>query len=67
MTPVADFGPKWNTVVTYMEKGQRREIDRRSWITMDNQPLRYVLDSLSLPQYVKHPLCIGALLWENLA
>ncbi|XP_052281701.1 transient receptor potential cation channel subfamily M member 2-like isoform X5 [Dreissena polymorpha] len=50
MTPVADFGPKWNTVVTYMEKGQRREIDRRSWITMDNQPLRYVLDSLSLPQ-----------------
>ncbi|XP_052285259.1 transient receptor potential cation channel subfamily M member-like 2 isoform X2 [Dreissena polymorpha] len=50
MTPVADFGPKWNTVVTYMERDQRREIDRRSWITMDNKPLRYVLDSLSLPQ-----------------
>lgn len=50
MNPIDDFGPKWNTVVTFMEKGQRREIDRRSWINMDNQPLRYVLDSLNLPQ-----------------
>lgn len=43
------FKPKWNAVVTYKLKGIRREVDRRSWIAKDNQPLRYNLDPLGIP------------------
>ena len=49
---IAEFVPKWNAVITYRENGERREIDRRSWINKDNQPLRYTLDVLNIPQYV---------------
>lgn len=43
------FKPKWNSVVTYRDKDLRREVDRRSWIDKDNQPLRYALDSVGVP------------------
>ena len=52
LIPIPDFSPKWNAVVTYKEKGKRRDIDRRSWINVDSQPLRYTIDQLDLPQYV---------------
>ena len=47
---IPEFNPKWNAVVTYREMGERKEIDRRSWITTENQPLRYTLDALNIPQ-----------------
>ncbi|XP_060602842.1 transient receptor potential cation channel subfamily M member-like 2 [Ruditapes philippinarum] len=50
LTPIPEFTAKWNTVTTFKENGERREIDRRSWINVDNQPLRYTIDSLGLPQ-----------------
>ena len=47
--PLPVFKPKWNYVVTYRDKGVRREVDRRSWIDKDNQPLRYALDPVGVP------------------
>lgn len=50
LSPIPEFEPKWNSVTIIMENDVRREIDRRSWINVDNQPLRYTLDALGLPQ-----------------
>lgn len=46
------FRPMWNAVVTYRQENTTREVDRRSWITIDSQPVRYKLDPTGLPQYV---------------
>ena len=50
LSPIPEFQPKWNVVIIYKEYGESREIDRRSWINVDNQPLRYTLDALGIPQ-----------------
>mgnify|MGYP007091658045 CR=1 FL=1 len=51
LSPIPEFEPKWNSVVTFREKDDEvKEVDRRSWINIDNQPLRYTLDALDLPQ-----------------
>lgn len=44
------FRPMWNAVVTYRQENTTREVDRRSWITIDSQPVRYKLDPTGLPQ-----------------
>ncbi|KAL4230550.1 hypothetical protein ACF0H5_010931 [Mactra antiquata] len=49
LSPLPKFNPKWNAVTSYKVKGEKREIDRRSWINIDDQPLRYKLDSLGIP------------------
>ena len=49
LPPLPVFRPKWNAVVTYKNDGVRCEINRRSWIDKDNQPLRYSLDPLGIP------------------
>lgn len=51
LTPLPVFKPKWNTVTVYKEKGEKREIDRRSWININDQQLRYTVDFLGIPQY----------------
>ncbi|KAL5012942.1 hypothetical protein ScPMuIL_011493 [Solemya velum] len=50
LPPLPQFNPKWNSVVTYRHGDNTREIDRRSWITLDSQPFRYKLDPVGLPQ-----------------
>ena len=49
LPPLPIFKPTWNAVITYKEKGVRREVDRRSWIDKDNKPVRYSLDTLGVP------------------
>lgn len=49
LPPLLSFSPKWNSVVTYKKGQHTRAVDRRSWITIDNQPLRYKLDPIGLP------------------
>ena len=49
LPPLPVFKPTWNAVITYRDKKVRREVDRRSWIDKDNQPLRYALDTLGIP------------------
>ena len=56
LSPIPEFVPCWNSATIMREHGVPREIDRRSWINVDNQPLRYVLDTLGLPQSVFHTL-----------
>ncbi|XP_052792596.1 transient receptor potential cation channel subfamily M member 2-like isoform X1 [Mya arenaria] len=50
MSPITEFFPKWNTVTTTRDKNVRQDIDRLSWINIDDQPLRYEVDALNLPQ-----------------
>ena len=51
LSPIPEFEPTWTSVVTFREKDDEvKEVDRRSWINIDNQPLRYTLDALDLPQ-----------------
>ncbi|XP_052825070.1 transient receptor potential cation channel subfamily M member 2 [Octopus bimaculoides] len=45
-----NFRPMWNAVVTYRQGNATREVDRRSWITIDSQPVRYKLDPSGVPQ-----------------
>ena len=52
LPPLPVFKPKWNAVVTFREKSVWREVDRRSWIDKDNQPLRYALDPVGVPMWV---------------
>ncbi|OWF47104.1 Transient receptor potential cation channel trpm [Mizuhopecten yessoensis] len=49
LPPLAKFSPKWNSVVTYRQESHTRAIDRRSWISFNNQPLRYSLDPMETP------------------
>ena len=49
LPPLPKFKPTWNAVVTIKDKSVRREVDRRSWIDKDNQPLRYSRDPLGIP------------------
>ncbi|KAL8598697.1 hypothetical protein ACOMHN_033261 [Nucella lapillus] len=44
-----EFKPLYNTVHCSIINGVNVEIDRTSWITLENQPLRYKLDSTNLP------------------
>ncbi|KAL3880135.1 hypothetical protein ACJMK2_032401 [Sinanodonta woodiana] len=50
LPPIPQFNPVWNAVVIMKKDGKKREIDRRSWITDEGQPLRYALDPTGLPQ-----------------
>ncbi|XP_033743508.1 transient receptor potential cation channel subfamily M member-like 2 isoform X2 [Pecten maximus] len=49
LPPLAKFSAKWNAVVTYRQESHTRAIDRRSWISFDNQPHRYSLDPMEIP------------------
>ncbi|XP_061163971.1 transient receptor potential cation channel subfamily M member 1-like [Saccostrea echinata] len=43
---------KWNSILTVVHQtngGRKQIIDRRSWISMDDQPCRYQLDPNGLP------------------
>lgn len=42
---------KWNAILTvlHQHKGSTQVIDRRSWISRDDQPCRYRLDPNGLP------------------
>ncbi|WAQ99063.1 TMP2L-like protein, partial [Mya arenaria] len=47
---IPEFNPRWNTVTSQKIKGkQELDVDRRSWIYVDNKPLRYTLDQLNIP------------------
>lgn len=49
LPPLSQFSAKWNAVVTYRRESHTRSLDRRSWISSDNQPLRYKLDPMDIP------------------
>ncbi|XP_041360001.1 transient receptor potential cation channel subfamily M member-like 2 isoform X2 [Gigantopelta aegis] len=52
LPPLPVFEPMWNSVFSSYIKDTdvQIEVDRTSWITFDNQPLRYRLDKSGLPQ-----------------
>ncbi|XP_046572246.1 transient receptor potential cation channel subfamily M member-like 2, partial [Haliotis rubra] len=50
LPPLPDFSPMWNTVFIEKVGSVSVDVDRTSWITFDNQPLRYKLDTTDLPQ-----------------
>ncbi|KAK3100144.1 hypothetical protein FSP39_015318 [Pinctada imbricata] len=50
LPPLPLFSPKWNALVSKKSGiDLTRVIDRRSWISLDNQPLRYNIDAAGLP------------------
>jgi len=49
---VPDFNPHWNTVTSGKVKDKVTEVDRCSWICVDNKPLRYTLDQTGIPLLV---------------
>ncbi|XP_048243432.1 transient receptor potential cation channel subfamily M member-like 2 [Haliotis rufescens] len=50
LSPLPEFTPMWNTVFIEKVDDVSVDLDRTSWITFDNQPLRYKLDTTDLPQ-----------------
>ncbi|KAJ8317915.1 hypothetical protein KUTeg_003006 [Tegillarca granosa] len=49
LPPLPNFSPVWNSVVTYKVDNITREVDRRSWMSHEDQPLRYRIDPIGLP------------------
>lgn len=47
-----DFDPMYNALITTVVDEVSVEIDRTSWISQNNQPLRYRLDASLIPQSV---------------
>ncbi|KAK7467859.1 hypothetical protein BaRGS_00036896 [Batillaria attramentaria] len=50
LPPLPEFEPMYNALVTTVVDDNNVEIDRTSWISQNNQPLRYKLDASCVPQ-----------------
>ena len=49
LPPLPEFKPMYNAVMSTIIDGVQVELNRASWISVDDQPLRYKLDTMSLP------------------
>ncbi|XP_076468214.1 transient receptor potential cation channel subfamily M member-like 2 [Babylonia areolata] len=49
LPPLPEFKPLYNTVHCCIINDVNVETDRTSWMTVENQPMRYKLDSMNLP------------------
>ena len=49
LPPLPEFQPLYNAVMSTTIDNIHVELNRTSWISVDSQPLRYKLDTMSIP------------------